>query len=57
MVLSTGIRCPKHGWCFDLFTGSADHGPYQMQLWDVELRDIADSDAKEVWIRRKPCHK
>jgi nitrite reductase/ring-hydroxylating ferredoxin subunit len=57
MVLSAGIRCPKHGWCFDLFTGTADRGSYQMKVWDVELRNVANSDAKEVWVRRKPWRK
>lgn len=60
IVLSTGITCPKHGWSFDLFTGQADHGPYRLKVWDVELREVAAAGGvtvaegeKEVWVRRR----
>lgn len=59
IVLSAGITCPEHGWSFDLFTGNADHGRYQLKVWEVELREGTSSNAdpkdedKEVWVRRK----
>jgi nitrite reductase/ring-hydroxylating ferredoxin subunit len=54
-----GIRCFRHGWKFDLFTGQGDTGTHKLNLWDIELRDLplaiqgtsATSD-KEVWVRR-----
>lgn len=56
-----GIRCFRHGWKFDLFTGQGDAGPHKLNLWDIELRDISleagDISAtadKEVWVRRPP---
>ncbi|KAJ5322100.1 uncharacterized protein N7506_011230 [Penicillium brevicompactum] len=49
-----GIRCFRHGWKFDLFTGKGDSGPHKLNLWDIEVRDIegAASGDKEVWVRR-----
>ncbi|KAJ5116597.1 hypothetical protein N7456_000945 [Penicillium angulare] len=57
---SAGIRCFRHGWEFDLFSGKADRGPHMLNLWDIELRDpsgvVIDGQAgridKEVWARR-----
>ncbi|KAJ5261370.1 hypothetical protein N7478_011965 [Penicillium angulare] len=57
---SAGIRCFRHGWKFDLFSGKADRGPYNLNLWDIELRDpskvmIDGHDGKvdkDVWVRR-----
>lgn len=78
------MTCPKHGWSFDIFTGLGDRGNYRLNIWEVELRDLAQSraassgtnpnkdtteasmeinkapsnflvsQAKEVWVRRKP---
>ncbi|KAF7557260.1 hypothetical protein G7Z17_g826 [Cylindrodendrum hubeiense] len=68
VILSAGLTCPKHGWSFDLFTGTSDRGNYRLQVWEVQLRDIksalsflstgkadtaSDSTDKEVWVRRK----
>ncbi|KAI0404498.1 hypothetical protein F4802DRAFT_231646 [Xylaria palmicola] len=67
VVLSSGITCPKHGWSFDLFTGTADRGNYMLRTWEVQLRprkDVEteagsdeshkeDKDVQEVWVRRK----
>ncbi|KAK3345994.1 hypothetical protein B0T25DRAFT_266856 [Lasiosphaeria hispida] len=58
IVLSAGLTCPKHGWSFDLFSGLADRGTYKLKIWEVQLRDMADDNAKtaedqEVWVRRK----
>ncbi|KAI1423052.1 hypothetical protein F5Y12DRAFT_559025 [Xylaria sp. FL1777] len=67
LVLSAGISCPKHGWSFDLFTGTADRSNYMLRRWEVQLRPIEVSrtevgsddnlkdqkDAEEVWVRRK----
>ncbi|KAL1847666.1 hypothetical protein VTK73DRAFT_10301 [Phialemonium thermophilum] len=41
IVLSAGLTCPKHGWSFDLFTGTADRGNYKLGVWEVQLRDAA----------------
>ncbi|CAG8946827.1 unnamed protein product [Penicillium salamii] len=51
-----GIRCFRHGWKFDLFTGKGDSGPHKLNLWDIELRDSEASAGadKEVWVRRPP---
>jgi nitrite reductase/ring-hydroxylating ferredoxin subunit len=58
IALSAGISCSKHGWSFDLFSGRSDRGTYRLNLWEVELRDVAgdrsaDRLEKEVWVRRK----
>jgi nitrite reductase/ring-hydroxylating ferredoxin subunit len=63
IVLSAGITCPKHGWSFDIHSGRADRGLYKLRVWEVQLRDLADTrrhevgndrhDDKEVWVRRK----
>lgn len=68
MVLSAGLTCPKHGWSFDLFSGMADRARYKLGVWEVQLREIAEtgpgtstgeSEAattdldQEVWVRRK----
>ncbi|KAK0759464.1 hypothetical protein N5P37_007652 [Trichoderma harzianum] len=63
VVLSAGLTCPKHGWSFDLFTGSGDRGNYQLGLWETQLREVKGSDTaadkvsgpaeQEVWVRRK----
>ncbi|KPM43152.1 Leptomycin B resistance protein pmd1 [Neonectria ditissima] len=68
VVLSAGLMCPKHGWSFDLFTGTSDRGNYLLNVWDVQLRwvqgqapsptngqgvDASESIDKEVWVRRK----
>lgn len=52
IVLSAAITCPKHGWTFDLHTGQADRGRYQLGLYEVELRPGQSGD-EEVWIRKK----
>jgi nitrite reductase/ring-hydroxylating ferredoxin subunit len=66
-VLSAGITCPKHGWSFDLFSGTGDRGQYQLSVWEVQLRPVSNADAlrdagraneevedeREVWVRRK----
>ena len=62
VVLSKGIRCPKHDWSFDLFRGVADRGGYKLGVWEVELREVVElrggmgdgvEGMKEVWVRRK----
>ncbi|OQE36901.1 hypothetical protein PENCOP_c011G06645 [Penicillium coprophilum] len=55
VVLSAGLTCPKHGWSFDIFSGRADRGNYQLKVWEVELRDSSapGSTDQEVWVRRK----
>ncbi|KAK3332581.1 Rieske domain-containing protein [Cercophora scortea] len=61
IVLSAGLTCPKHGWSFDLFSGTADRGSYKLKVWEVQLRDsdkAGPTDAtkkadQEVWVRRK----
>lgn len=57
IILSAGIRCPRHGWAFDLFTGESDRGAYQLKIWDVELRfrdeDGMATDDEQVWIKRR----
>ncbi|KAH7148211.1 Rieske domain-containing protein [Dactylonectria macrodidyma] len=67
VVLSAGLTCPKHGWSFDLFTGTSDRGNYRLKVWEVQLRDIkgslsllpskevdsSEKPDKEVWVRRK----
>jgi nitrite reductase/ring-hydroxylating ferredoxin subunit len=55
-----GIRCFRHGWKFDLFTGQGDTGTHKLNLWDIELREFSASGVdrtsattdKEVWVRR-----
>ncbi|KHO01512.1 Rieske [2Fe-2S] iron-sulfur domain protein [Metarhizium album ARSEF 1941] len=67
VVLSAGLACPKHGWSFDLFTGTADRAAYKLAVWEVQLRDkdgvqVVDSKGdgdvgardETVWVRRKP---
>uniref|UniRef100_UPI0035D3E726 hypothetical protein n=1 Tax=Brucella ceti TaxID=120577 RepID=UPI0035D3E726 len=39
IVLSAGLTCPKHGWSFDMFTGTGDRGNYKLKTWETELRD------------------
>ena len=59
--LGAGIKCFRHGWRFDLFTGKGDRGSHKLTLWDIELRDPAISETddisiskdKEVWVRRE----
>lgn len=69
IVLSAGITCPKHGWSFDMFTGTGDRGNYKLKIWETEVRDShgeaslensAGLDAvdsalvgKQVWVRKK----
>ncbi|KAM0263893.1 hypothetical protein ACHAQJ_000928 [Trichoderma viride] len=68
IVFSAGLSCPKHGWSFDIFTGTADRGNYQLGIWETQLREIksldsqqadnksskvSDTAEKEVWVRRK----
>ncbi|KAL7920129.1 hypothetical protein ACQKWADRAFT_299437 [Trichoderma austrokoningii] len=62
IVFSAGLSCPKHGWSFDIFTGAADRGNYQLDIWETQLREIeqAEVDAsessiadKKVWVRRR----
>ncbi|KAL4906220.1 hypothetical protein BDW74DRAFT_177239 [Aspergillus multicolor] len=37
-----GIKCFRHGWTFDLFSGRADRGNGRTRLsfWDIKLRDL-----------------
>ncbi|KAH6604435.1 hypothetical protein Trco_007881 [Trichoderma cornu-damae] len=66
VVFSAGLSCPKHGWSFDIFTGNADRGNYQLGIWETQLREMGSSNSqeadngivsdvvqKEVWVRRK----
>ncbi|ODA81358.1 hypothetical protein RJ55_04323 [Drechmeria coniospora] len=68
IVLSAGLTCSRHGWSFDLFTGKADRGSYELKVWEVQLREpsVARQELptdetqgalhgadKEVWVRRK----
>lgn len=64
IVLSAGITCPKHGWAFDLHTGESDRGRYQLEVWEVEVRErqlngsVDDNttsveSVREVWVRKK----
>ncbi|KAK1991015.1 Rieske domain-containing protein [Colletotrichum falcatum] len=68
VVLSAGLTCPKHGWSFDLFSGMADRARYKLGVWEVQLREVAETETpapsgepggvtesseKEVWVRRK----
>ncbi|KAI2621100.1 hypothetical protein GGR54DRAFT_600222 [Hypoxylon sp. NC1633] len=63
IALSAGITCPKHGWSFDLFTGSADRANYKVGIWEVQFRPSSTAEAvvssekhgsdQEVWVRRK----
>lgn len=56
--MGAGIKCFRHGWRFDLFTGNGDRGSHRLNLWDIELRNPPVSDAeagaadKEVWVKR-----
>ncbi|KAF2765876.1 hypothetical protein EJ03DRAFT_330630 [Teratosphaeria nubilosa] len=52
IVLSAGIICPGHGWSFDLHTGQSDRGPYQLKVWETEVRLSAEGH-EEVWVRSK----
>ncbi|KAI5460093.1 hypothetical protein BGZ63DRAFT_406039 [Mariannaea sp. PMI_226] len=69
VVLSAGVTCPKHGWSFDIFSGTGDRGNYKLKIWEVQLRDVKEPETpkdvgdgangsetvvKEVWVRRKP---
>ncbi|KID72873.1 Rieske domain-containing protein, partial [Metarhizium brunneum ARSEF 3297] len=67
VVLSAGLSCPKHGWSFDLFTGTADRAAYKLAVWEVQLRekdgvtvvdrrggDDVGAQDRTVWVRRKP---
>lgn len=51
ITLSAGIVCPKHGWAFDLHTGQADTGRYQLGVYEVDIRSGDEGD--EVWVRKK----
>jgi len=31
----------------------SDRGSYKLRIWEVQLRDVAGGDDKEVWVRRK----
>ncbi|PTB35750.1 uncharacterized protein TrAFT101_010596 [Trichoderma asperellum] len=68
VILSAGLTCPKHGWSFDIFTGTADRGNYQLDIWETQLREtksvdprqtevdnskVLDIADKEVWVRRR----
>lgn len=60
ITLSAGIICPKHGWCFDIFSGQGDRANYKLKIWEVQLRDVPppegddpENNDKEVWVRRK----
>jgi nitrite reductase/ring-hydroxylating ferredoxin subunit len=68
IVFSAGLTCPKHEWSFDIFTGAADRGNYQLDIWEIQLREIDSLDSqqtevgaselsriadKEVWVRRR----
>ena len=57
ITLSAGITCPKHGWSFDLFTGTSDRGNYKLKIWELQLRPIKGVDDgnedHEVWVRKK----
>lgn len=68
IVFSAGLTCPKHEWSFDIFTGAADRGNYQLDIWETQLREIeslisqqtegdiskvSDIGDKEVWVRRR----
>ncbi|KAH8899777.1 hypothetical protein GQ53DRAFT_740825 [Thozetella sp. PMI_491] len=63
IVLSAGIRCPRHDWSFDLHSGQADRGSYRLAVWEVQLRPLPEpsgggdssnqSPDQEVWVRRK----
>lgn len=68
IVFSAGLTCPKHEWSFDIFTGTADRGNYQLDIWETQLREIESLDSqqtgvgasevsgiadKEVWVRRQ----
>jgi hypothetical protein len=37
------LTCPKHSWSFDIYTGTADRGNYQLGIWETQLREIQDS--------------
>ncbi|GAB1317974.1 Rieske domain-containing protein [Madurella fahalii] len=56
IVLSAGLTCPKHNWSFDLFSGRSDRGNYRLKVWEVQLRELGETQGedKEVWVRRKP---
>ncbi|RDW87056.1 Rieske (2Fe-2S) protein [Aspergillus mulundensis] len=49
ITLSAGITCPKHGWGFDIFSGKADRGNYKLKIWEVQVRDVAGSEEKQVF--------
>lgn len=68
IIFSAGLTCPKHEWSFDIFTGAADRGNYQLDIWETQLREIESLDSqqtklgasevsgiadKEVWVRRR----
>ncbi|KAL6903239.1 hypothetical protein GGI43DRAFT_401553 [Trichoderma evansii] len=68
IIFSAGLTCPKHEWSFDIFTGVADRGNYQLDIWETQLREaeslasqqtevdagkVLDIADKEVWVRRK----
>ncbi|KAL6872125.1 hypothetical protein J3F83DRAFT_733887 [Trichoderma novae-zelandiae] len=69
IVFSAGLTCPKHGWSFDLFNGTADRGNYELGVWETQLREVKSSEEspetdgqvskssnsveKEVWVRRR----
>lgn len=52
IVLSASIRCPKHGWDFDLFTGQSEKGSYRLRIWEVEVRESMNA-GPVLWVRRK----
>lgn len=68
IIFSAGLTCPKHEWSFDIFTGAADRGNYQLNIWETQLREMESLDSqqtevgaseasgitdKEVWVRRR----
>jgi hypothetical protein len=67
MRLSAGLTCAKHNWSFDLVHGKGDRGSYKLQIWEVQLRPVAENHnesgggvgdgvenlEREVWVRKK----
>ncbi|KAJ5266753.1 hypothetical protein N7478_009561 [Penicillium angulare] len=54
--LSAGLTCPKHDWSFDLFTGKGDRGNYSLKIWEIQLREPAES-GDETPITQSPREK
>ncbi|UPK96153.1 hypothetical protein LCI18_007088 [Fusarium solani-melongenae] len=49
------LTCPKHGWSFDVFSGISNRGSYRLKVWEVQLRDIKETEPVEKveGVRRK----